>query len=776
MITKISKLKNFGVFSDFTWDKRIPNFNKFNLIYGWNRSGKTTISRVFESCEKKCTYDAKEFKEYPENGEFEITLDQGTKIKDTNVTSNTLPIKVFNRDFVEDNISFDSSDSCNPIVYVSEEDIESKKRLDDLKLENVVLNEKYEQLNQERKSKEDSKNLFLRYTGRETGNAIFNKNYTKNHVEKRIEEIGVDNFQSKILSEEDRKKYINISRSDAGSLQQLFPEYAVSIHLKRSVLKNFQNILENVNELLNREIVSATINRLKDDADLNSWVKEGFDLHQSKKERKHCLFCQSPLEENFLDTLSRHFSKDYECLQDDIKVMKDELTKLKYILPLSDSRELSQDLKQKYLEEWRQLESCNNELDIWIKDVIKLLDKKYSNPFVKVQCLDTPKDFCLLLNNHIRELNVIINQHNKRVNNHSVEVSKAKEKVELDTIARALKDRNYKKMLSELESIKNKEEKALEDVKKNNDDLGILEKKTSNIEGAIEKINSCLTGLFGRDEILLTLDENKKGYKITRGGNPVKTLSEGEKTSIALSYFVVKADEEGFDKTKGVFFIDDPISSLDQNFIYYCFSMIKNNFNEVDQLFISTHNFQLFNLVKEWFMYKNDKAKKNNKPQVCEFFMLENYIESDVRKAKIVKLEKTLLDYKSEYHFLFAKLNEFVDKSKSTVEYSDLYTLGNMARRFLEIYVDFKIPKVSDLKSKIQSLVKSINKEKEIVSKIDEDMLYKLINEYSHNSDPLSAVEHKDKTECENAIKVLLKIVEESDSEHFKILKESTSK
>ena len=93
MITKISKLKDFGVFSDFTWDGSIPNFNKFNLIYGWNRSGKTTISRLFESCEKKCTYDAKEFKEYPENGEFEIILDQGTKIKDTNVSSNILPLR-----------------------------------------------------------------------------------------------------------------------------------------------------------------------------------------------------------------------------------------------------------------------------------------------------------------------------------------------------------------------------------------------------------------------------------------------------------------------------------------------------------------------------------------------------------------------------------------------------------------------------------------------------------------------------------------------------------
>jgi len=49
MITKISKLKDFGIFHDFSWERKLPEFKKFNLIYGWNRSGKTTISRVFES-------------------------------------------------------------------------------------------------------------------------------------------------------------------------------------------------------------------------------------------------------------------------------------------------------------------------------------------------------------------------------------------------------------------------------------------------------------------------------------------------------------------------------------------------------------------------------------------------------------------------------------------------------------------------------------------------------------------------------------------------------
>ena len=110
MISKISKLKDFGIFHEFTWKTELSDFKKFNLIYGWNRSGKTTISRVFASCEKKCTYDKDKFKQYPENGEFEVKTDDGTTVKNTDVATNVLPIKVFNQDFIDENISFDPSD------------------------------------------------------------------------------------------------------------------------------------------------------------------------------------------------------------------------------------------------------------------------------------------------------------------------------------------------------------------------------------------------------------------------------------------------------------------------------------------------------------------------------------------------------------------------------------------------------------------------------------------------------------------------------------------
>ena len=43
MIRRIQQIKGFGVFVDFQWPANLPEFKQFNLIYGWNYSGKTTL-------------------------------------------------------------------------------------------------------------------------------------------------------------------------------------------------------------------------------------------------------------------------------------------------------------------------------------------------------------------------------------------------------------------------------------------------------------------------------------------------------------------------------------------------------------------------------------------------------------------------------------------------------------------------------------------------------------------------------------------------------------
>lgn len=778
MITKITKLKNYGIFHDFSWNKDILEFKRFNLIYGWNRSGKTLLSRIFTACGKKSTA----FKEYPKkdgvDGIFEIKTDTYLTIKSWDIANCNLPVKVFNQDFIDENISFDPSILSNPIVYVSEKDIESKKKLEDLKKDNEKLIEDFNIAQKEKTKSKTAEEKFCIASAQNIKTTVGSLktrdkyyDYNKSNLKATFNNLGIDNFTK--LSDDDFDKYKITINSEAEKEQTIFPKYELNFAYDGQNISSFDGIFKILNQLLSRKVISETLKRLENDQDLNAWVKEGYDLHKKKEEIKKCLFCKKPLDDDFLDSLSKHFSKDYENLQSNTKTFISKLEILKKDKITKENSELYFDLQSDYHKQAENLNDLMENLNKWIDETIKKLQEKFKNPLSVVNPPDKPEDFNNNYDEIIKELNEIIQQHNEKVDNHDEEVKLTKQKLELHLIAVAIEEQNYKKTKQDLEDSIEAEKNAKGKLDTNNEKIEVLERKTSDIADAVQKINQHLKEFFGREEIQLELDASKKGYIIRREGKPANNLSEGEKTAIAFSYFIVKVQEKEFRIKEGIIFIDDPISSFDSNFIYHCFSVIKNYFGDAGQLFITTHNFELFNLVKGWFLRKNKKVEIYNKDKKgserkivpCEFHMIENFIKDNKRHAQLKQLEKTLLKFKSEYHFLFARLNNFVNNSSP--KYADFYTIGNIARRFLEIFTNFKIPTTGDLASKIGQL------DTKKISEIEKDKVYKLIQEFSHGSDPTSTIEHKDKTESHEAIKVLLNIVAESDPKHYELLKKN---
>jgi wobble nucleotide-excising tRNase len=110
MIGKVTKIKNLGlVFSNYSWDTGLPAFKQFNLMYGWNGSGKTTFSRLFDAVG-----------DVPIPGlEYEIEDDQGAKFKE----SETFPqkIRVFNQDYVRKNVQVLESQANSISILLGED-------------------------------------------------------------------------------------------------------------------------------------------------------------------------------------------------------------------------------------------------------------------------------------------------------------------------------------------------------------------------------------------------------------------------------------------------------------------------------------------------------------------------------------------------------------------------------------------------------------------------------------------------------------------------------
>jgi wobble nucleotide-excising tRNase len=223
--------------------------------------------------------------------------------------------------------------------------------------------------------------------------------------------------------------------------------------------------------------------------------------------------------------------------------------------------------------------------------------------------------------------------------------------------------------------------------------IAILEAKISQAHKGKEKLNEYIQKFLGRDEIkvVVTKEGEKERFRLKRNDAKAVNLSEGEKTAIAFSFFLTKLLEcKNLDKT--IIYIDDPISSLDSNHIFQVNALLKDFFfkkEEPDndnsptilnclQLFLSTHNFDFFGLLREL-----PKPKESNK--FYYYVRRKNAVESEFEK-----LPKSIENYSSEYHYLFELIYNF-DNSE-VKDYQELMGIPNAVRRFVELYTYSRVP------------------------------------------------------------------------------------
>ena len=132
-IARLTKIKNHRIFRNFTWPNDLPNFARFNIIYGWNGSGKTALSVLFAHLQSKSAI---------KESEVEFELDNGDKINGGNIpTANIPPVRVFNRDFVVTTIEAIGANNITPIYFLGEESITKQKEIEKLKKELVEAKE-----------------------------------------------------------------------------------------------------------------------------------------------------------------------------------------------------------------------------------------------------------------------------------------------------------------------------------------------------------------------------------------------------------------------------------------------------------------------------------------------------------------------------------------------------------------------------------------------------------------------------------------------------------
>src|SRR5206468_3677041 len=109
---------NTDAFDTFSWLG--GDLSRYNLIYGWNGSGKTTISRLFNFLERKTIH-------MPDLSTIDFAIQtESTLLKKQAITNHDVNVRVFNEDFVKDNLTFEES-KAKKIVILGKENIDLQK-------------------------------------------------------------------------------------------------------------------------------------------------------------------------------------------------------------------------------------------------------------------------------------------------------------------------------------------------------------------------------------------------------------------------------------------------------------------------------------------------------------------------------------------------------------------------------------------------------------------------------------------------------------------------
>lgn len=789
MIKKID-IAEFGLFKNYSWNASIGNaesFRRLNIIYGRNYSGKTTLSRIFKSLE-----DGSLHKNY-DSGSFTITFADGKIVTDQQLATN-FKIRVYNSDFVRENLSwlYNDDGSIKPFTILGAKNIELDKKINDILIklgsidgkgglhfslaEKVAdqdrkqssYNSKFNDLEDKLRKRANDKikidrNLFLPTPSK--------KGYSISDIKGDIAVLGKDANKFILTSEttEERKRLLKEAPlPNIGALNEATP--------------NFSKYYDTASELVGRKIrPSAPIADLVNDSLLQEWVRQGIDKHKGK--RKTCGFCGNVLGEDLWGRLDAHFSKESEDLRAEIKKHVNDLVRAKQ--GLSGFLKLTKDQFYSSL-------SATFDLSLaeWLKGVmayessidkiIAELTEREKDVFKDRKISDIPDASDSILA-AIKAFNKLIGEHNRKTKTLDDDQAKARSELLKSDIAQFLRDIDYKTAVIEIERLRAESEHAQKEVNVLTEQIAALEEEQRTFEAeakdeskGAELVNHRLSHFFGHNELRLVADGEGASikFKIQREGVDANNLSEGECSLISFCYFVARIEDELRDESNSkqlIVYIDDPISSLDSNHVFFMFSLIESVIagpKKYAQLFISTHNLDFLKYLRRLTIPKWKPQPSSGQQADLRYFIIDRRNKASTQ-LKIAP--DYLKNYITEFNFLFKQIHECSTADAATLSHEYQYNFGNNMRKFLEAYLFYKYP--SHKMEKDERLKKFLDGDS-----VSVNLVNRVINEYSHIGEQFDrGMEPVDIDEIKKIAVLIVDKIKQSDPDQYIALVDSIS-
>lgn len=707
MAINIKKIKSFKAFCGLDMIE-MDEFKHYNIIFGNNGCGKTSLTRAFEllipknkHIEKYRTISA----DKSPSIEFECE-DRSYKIEPNgDIRVPPFKVEIYNSDFLHNNAPLNSEFGL--------------KKLDDgtIILEGSVLGEETKEINQLKdcrgkvekrqkkiKDENDSENTLSAKQESEIKKydkeiEKIRKKMTSNTIKITPDEIGINDFckvsKDKFKYQEDA---LTDLEKDFNKLNEAMKKFD---GLKEMELpKDYQTIKDKLEFLFSFNIdkeAGQVSEKIKEHISKvgREFIEKGIKLQKEMPDNA-CPFCTQEITNNIIQAYTSYFNKRIEQFnQDSLEVSGT----LKKILEQWNIKEILQSfekfepfMKKDFSKNKESLENALEQIKVLLEKLQKEVDKKEGaknkEKFQEIdkELLEIQKD----IQQHVDEAREILNQkkeQKKKLEKLKTELKEARiKKVKHDSYDWQKSKREAERKLSVLNRGHERLNRLLEKI--DNKLKKLYEQKRPDIEAInsyLKALNLPKYSLHEDYRIVLNSDalENSKAEMILENSEAEMILSGGEKTTLAFAYFLarLKLFYKKEDLKDLVVIIDDPISSLDEQRIYNTSDIVAKINQELAgealkdedkvQVFVLTHNHtfmaRLINMVGKHARYFQLERNQNQLKIVC--------------KNEVVGYFDTF------YLLLFKEVYEFAKKEKVQDDCKEAINYGNKVRILLESFL-----------------------------------------------------------------------------------------
>lgn len=712
-LERFAKIRGYRLFKDFAWPKPLEDFGRFNLIYGWNGTGKTTLSHLFKAIQTATAVS---------EGEVEIVFD-GVQVPGSRLAETALPpVRVFNRETVARSVFESGGEALShlPPVYVfGEESAEKQRQLDALKSQLPTLtDEARKAADQETKATKEL-NEYATNAARTIKNLLIAPGGSFNNY-------NAADFKSSIAVFSQAPKPALSPEELQALLAVKDAKPMATVQVPSVSFPDVFQLQREVQEALRKTVVSKVIAELAADPPTAAWVQEGLRLHTHDRDAVTCKFCEQPLPSKRLRQLETHFNDQFRQFTTELQGLSERIANEAQSLKetrFPTSAELYPELQSAYEKERRSFEIGLSNVHSGMLALADAVRSKQERVFesLELESLlvggsgrpDDKKTWLSVLmtamntglssvagfmgKQALEQMQELVRKHNAKSASFAEEVKTARDRLHDNELANAfdgwLGRQNQLTAASQARASANEKKSEVEG------EIRQLEADILAHRPPADELNRELVAYLGHDEIQVEVEDT--GYRLVRRGGAATNLSDGERTAIAFLYFLKSLGDRSFDLKHGIVVVDDPISSLDSNSIYSAFGFMKRRVCDAGQLFVLTHNYTFLRQVRNWFKHANRRRTKGGAP--AHFYMLRASYVDGQRSSVIESMDPLMRDYESEYHYLFKRI---VDASElqGGGPLATYYELPNLARRLLEAFLVFKVPDEESLHARLEAI------------------------------------------------------------------------